>query len=157
MRWINNIIKFFVSYDVFISYSDFDFGKAKEIHDHLSKYGIRVFLAKISIIQGSKWKEELKSNLNNANLFLFLISSASLKSFYAVSEAGHAWLSDKDIIPIKIERTAFTKEQLQWLSDFQISENIPQFLSQFRKKIYWVYVKRFIFWVALIIYLALKK
>jgi hypothetical protein len=154
------LLPVFVNYDVFISYADKDFNKAKEIHDHLLNYGVRVFLAKLSIESGNKWKEELKSNINSSDLFLFLISSNSLKSFYAVSEAGYAWLSDKDIIPIKIERKQFKKEELKWLSDYQMPNSISKFYGDFKKRITWVYIKKVIFWliiIGIILYLKFKK
>lgn len=152
---LKNILKFLLNYKIFISYVDEDFNIAEDLGNFFRKYGFDVFISKISLQHGSKWKQEIKYNIRNSNLFVFVLSRKSLKSLYAISEAGHAWFSGMEIIPIKVNKSNFKNEELGWLADYNIADynNKREFETKFRKKFFRIYVKRAILWLIVIIIL----
>lgn len=69
---------------VFISYSTEDSNFAKYFKILLSKpiYNLSVFMAEQDIIVGSKWDEVIKTELDEADIVIFLISGNTLASQY---------------------------------------------------------------------------
>jgi len=86
--------------DVFISYSVSDEEQAKKVYSLLSEYGIKTFLAGISLEPGCNWSEEIKENLNKSQWVLFFATESACKSQAVQQELGGAWLSGKEIIPV---------------------------------------------------------
>tara|TARA_B100001964_G_C13820227_1_gene416963 strand:+ start:52 stop:513 length:462 start_codon:yes stop_codon:yes gene_type:complete len=102
--------------DVFISYSAKDEEQALKVYSLLSGYGIKTFLAGISLEPGCNWSEEIKQNLNKSQWVLFFASKSACESKAVQQELGGAWLTDKEIIPviwdIKLEELpAWVKEK----------------------------------------------
>lgn len=89
--------------DVFISYSVKDEEKAIEVHSLLSSYGIKTFLAGISLEPGSNWSEEIMNNLKKSQWILFLASESACESPAVQQELGMALGTDKEIIPVTWE------------------------------------------------------
>lgn len=86
--------------DVFISYSVKDEKKAKEVHALLTSYGIKAFLAGISLTPGSDWSSEIIANLNKSQWVLFLASKSACESAAVQQELGMALGTNKEIIPV---------------------------------------------------------
>ena len=91
-----------VRYDVFVSYSTENKRQANAIKDLVTKYGAIPFMAPFSIEAGADFQEAIQSNIQNARLFLPLISKKTIKSTYTHQEIGYALRCKTDILPIAI-------------------------------------------------------
>lgn len=155
---VHRIILFFVNYDVFISVHERDIAIADRIRDFLRKFGARVFVFKSSIQGGSVWRKEVKENLQDSSLFIELVSKKSLKSRDCTLEAGGAYFSDKDYLPVLLENIDIKK--LGMTDEIQcVYYKDNNFFPNLRNKMLKVYGKRLILWliiVGIIVYSKLK-
>ena len=76
--------------DVFISYASSDEKLAKFLYRHLSKEGLDVFMASVSVQLGEKWSLEILNNLRLSSWILFLASKDACSSPYVQQELGAA-------------------------------------------------------------------
>ena len=75
-------------------------------------------MAPASIKPGEKWNEEIRNNLKESRLVLFLASRAACASHYVNQELGGQWLAGKKIIPIIWD---ISPEELPgWMKDYQV-------------------------------------
>ena len=87
---------------IFISYSDKEKEKAEKIKDGLKEYGLYSFIAHDDIPLGERWREKIKEELKECDVFIPILSENYKKSEWADQEAGYVCISDKLIIPIDL-------------------------------------------------------
>jgi len=103
--------------DIFISHSTNDREVAKEIQDYFFKNGASAFLAPFSIEVGTKWSNEILSNLKQARVVLFLASKVACDSPYVNQELGASLMLSKKIVPVIWD---MPPENLPgWVKDYQ--------------------------------------
>lgn len=85
---------------VFISYADEDRQIAEFVHTCLTREGLDVFMAAISLQPGARWDRAIIDALKASKVVLFLASEASNTSAYVQQELGAAVSAGKDVIPI---------------------------------------------------------
>jgi TIR domain len=86
--------------DCFISYSSKDQQKADFIHSELTRHGLNVFMASVSLPPGTHWSPQVLSNLQQSPWVIFLASKAACSSVYVQQELGVALGANKKLIPI---------------------------------------------------------
>lgn len=94
---------------VFISYSAHDYEKAKIIYEMFDEAEIDCFLAGINLKGGVRWNPLILQNLLNSNVFILLLSSNFLNSFWCNQESSIAFLqqelNDAIFVPVSIDGT----------------------------------------------------
>ncbi len=90
---------------IFISYSEENKKIASGIKENLNRFGVQAFLAHDDIPPGKKWIPEILKNIENADIFIALLSKDFQKSKWTDQETGIAVCLDKFIIPISIDGT----------------------------------------------------
>ncbi len=99
--------------DVFISYSRRDMAFARRLVDQLTDLGLDSWVDWAGIPFSAAWLEEIRSGIDEAQNFVFLITPDSLRSRVCHLEIEYARQTQKRIIPI------FRRElDLQALDDF---------------------------------------
>jgi TIR domain len=92
------------SYLVFISHSSKDNFIARQlerlIKEKCRKHGIKTFLDEKDIKGGDPIAEVIKSNIQNCNELLVLLSRYSIDRPWVLTEIGAAWGLDKRIVAI---------------------------------------------------------
>ncbi|MGH2272699.1 toll/interleukin-1 receptor domain-containing protein, partial [Anaerohalosphaeraceae bacterium U12dextr] len=102
--------------DVFISYSTKDQKFADYLHALLTKEGLDVYQAGLSLQPGQQWTEKIIENLKQSQFVLFLASQAACQSSFVQQEVGHA-IVEKKLIPVVWD---IRPEQLPgWAKNFQ--------------------------------------
>jgi hypothetical protein len=86
--------------DCFISYTQSDDWFARLVHAELTRHGLDVFLAPISIRPGERWSPAVWSNLQASPWVILLASRASSASAHVQQECGAAMMAGKTIIPV---------------------------------------------------------
>jgi len=86
--------------DVFISYASQDNNEADQIRDAIVNAGGKVFMAPKDLTPGEDFPEEIRIALGRSRELWLLVSPASLKSDWVLSEWGAAWALGKKIVPI---------------------------------------------------------
>ena len=85
---------------IFLSYASEDSNSAAEVMNQLSrKPNFHVFTSD-KISAGENWRTKIKKALSKSDLFLVLLSPASVKSKWVQFELGAAWGLNKAIIPV---------------------------------------------------------
>jgi len=103
--------------EAFISYSVADENLAQWLHRSCENFGIKAFLASISLTKGQKWKDEILSELKNAEWFFFLATPNSINSDAVKHEIGGALILNKKIVPI-LYNIDFP-DLPDWIKDYQ--------------------------------------
>jgi len=86
---------------IFISYSKDDKRIAGELKKYFEHYeNIECFIAHDDIKPGTKWEEDILSNLSDADYFLPLQTVNLIKSYWCQQEAGIAFNREIKIIPL---------------------------------------------------------
>jgi WD40 repeat protein len=149
--------------DVFISYSRKDIAFARLLRESLQQNEVDTWIDWERIPVGERWWDEICQAIENANVFMFIISKNSIGSPVCKNEIDHALKNHKRIIPVIVDELApeavreFTPElpQINWIvfeKDhlFRIEENaqdqsdspedrqvalpkLPQFLEALKK------------------------
>jgi TIR domain len=65
---------------VFISYAREDLDRAKTLYDDLTRVGINVWLDKISLLPGQKWKTAIREAIEKSRYFIALLSRNSIET-----------------------------------------------------------------------------
>lgn len=86
--------------DCFISYSVKDQELANFIYSELSKQGLSVFMASVSLKPGENWTDVICNNLKSSSWVILLASRHACQSAYVLQESGMAMITDKKLIPI---------------------------------------------------------
>jgi len=86
--------------DCFISYSTKDQELANFIHSELTRQGLSVFMASVSLKPGENWTNVILNNLKASSWVILLASHHACQSAYVLQESGMAMITDKNLIPI---------------------------------------------------------
>ena len=86
--------------DCFISYSSKDQLLANFVHSELSRQGLSVFMASVSLKPGENWSDSIRANLKASSWVILLASRDACQSAYVLQETGMAMITDKRLIPI---------------------------------------------------------
>lgn len=86
--------------DCFISYSTKDQRLADFVYSELSRQGLSVFMASVSLSPGENWTESILANLKSSSWVILLASRAACQSAYVMQESGMAMITEKVLIPI---------------------------------------------------------
>ena len=87
-------------YDVFISYSSKDIGKARLLKSALDGRGFGSFFAEESLQLGVMFVDEIEQAISNSSVFLYLYTSHSTDSIWMKKELAYAEDKNKPIIPV---------------------------------------------------------
>src|SRR5512136_1007206 len=89
--------------DVFISYSRKDIAFARLIQESLKQSQVDTWIDWERIPVGEKWWPEIREAIENANVFMFIISNNSIGSNVCKDEIDLALKNNKRIIPIIVD------------------------------------------------------
>lgn len=98
-----------MKYDIFISYSRKDFKVVSKIAQKVSDAGYSVWMDVDGIESGDEFKEKIVAAIEDSEIFLFFSSSDSNVSPWTVKEVNVAVALKKNIIPIKLDESAYNK------------------------------------------------
>jgi len=110
-----------MSKDIFISYARKDTRIVNRTINELVKYGYEVWIDTRSIQGGALWQEDINKAIENCNIFLFFVSSHSIKSANVRHEFHLAVEKNKKIVPILLEETRIPEDmrypimEIQWI------------------------------------------
>lgn len=105
---------------IFISYSRNDIELARKVVEALAGNDLDTWIDWQSIPKGEDWKNEIDRGIEEAEIFIFLMSPDSAKSEICNLEIAHAVINNKRIIPIVIRDTNI-KEFVSEVSGKEIS------------------------------------
>jgi len=84
---------------VFLSYAYTDIDRAHKIRELLRRLGIQVFLRE-DLSAGENWQPKLRKALEDAEVFVALLTPWSIADSWLLQETGAAWGLKKPIIPL---------------------------------------------------------
>jgi hypothetical protein len=87
----------------FISYSRRDKEFALELATELKSSGFFVWLDQLDIPTGARWDDEVERGLRESEIFLIILTSASISSENVKDEIGYAIDHGKRILPVLLE------------------------------------------------------
>jgi hypothetical protein len=87
---------------IFISYSRKELSFAEKIVNTLARDGLEPWIDWKSIPKGEEFETEIQQGIEGAEVFLFLLSPASIQSSWCIKEIDHAVRNGKRILPIVI-------------------------------------------------------
>ncbi len=90
---------------IFISYSRKDLATVENIIDALAQDDIEPWIDWESIPKGEEFEREIQQGIEEAEIFLFLVSHDSAQSKWCNKEIDHAVKNGKRILPIVIRDT----------------------------------------------------
>jgi len=88
--------------NIFISYSHEDLNSAQKIVDALAEHNLDTWIDWKSIPKGEDWWEHIQNGIQEANVFLFIVSPDSASSDVCNDEINHAVANGKRILPVVI-------------------------------------------------------
>lgn len=88
--------------NVFISYALEDKVEAGQLHERLSLLGFKCFLAHRDMLPGTKWRDEIVSEIKSANVFIPILTEKAVGSAWVQQESGMAHLLHESRKPILI-------------------------------------------------------
>jgi WD40 repeat protein len=106
--------------DVFISYSRKDIAFARLLRESLQQNQIDTWIDWERIPVGERWWDEICQAIENANVFMFIISKNSIGSPVCKDEINHALKNNKRIIPVIVD--ALQPEAIK-----EFAPDLPQF------------------------------
>ena len=99
--------------EIFISYSRKDFDKVKAIKDEIDReLGIKCWMDLDGIESGEQFENKIITAINDHNTMLFMLSTHSMNSIYALKELKFAQLKKKRVILVYIESCQMSDEFL---------------------------------------------
>jgi hypothetical protein len=91
------------SLQTFVSYSRVNKQFAIRLASELKSAGFSVWMDQFDIPTGARWDDEIEKALRECQIFLFIITPASIASDNAKDEMGYAIDHDKYILPVLLE------------------------------------------------------
>ncbi len=88
---------------VFISYSRKDIDFSRQLTERFENEGFDAWVDWQDIPPSVDWMNEIKQGIEEADVFLYLVSSASVTSQICKNELDHAVLNGKRIIPVIVQ------------------------------------------------------
>jgi hypothetical protein len=88
----------------FISYASDIKKTAGRIKAYLDRYGFNCFLAHEDIQPQTEWPKEIIAALEQCDLFLPLLTTGFIESFFCQQETGFAYCRDVEILPVMISK-----------------------------------------------------
>lgn len=88
----------------FISYASNFKRTAGRIKEYLDQYGFNCFLAHEDIPPQTVWPAEILREIERCDLFLPLLTSGFIESFYCQQETGFAYCRDVEILPVYVSK-----------------------------------------------------
>src|SRR5258708_4439220 len=121
---------------VFISYSRSDRECAEILNRGLKEANRETWIDLEDILPSAGWLEEVKLAIENADVFIFIISPHSLASEVCKSELNHAVVNKKRIVPVLYREVALSTlplalRELEWVSflpDVDVEEAFSKLL-----------------------------
>lgn len=108
--------------EVFISYSRKDFEKVKAVKEEIDRLvGIDCWMDLNGIESGDWFKKVIISAINRHNTLLFMLTSNSMNSRFAMKELGFAASKGKRIVLVDLEHTQLNDE---FLFDYSDKDNV---------------------------------
>lgn len=99
--------------EIFISYSRKDFDKVKAIKDEIDReLGIKCWMDLDGIESGEQFENKIISAIKDHDTMLFMLSTNSMNSIYALKELKFAQLKKKRVILVYIESCQMSDEFL---------------------------------------------
>jgi TIR domain-containing protein len=125
---------------VFVSYATPDRAYARQLESLLSqRASLRVFTTD-ALSAGEDWEPKLRDEIAQSDVFIVLLSPASVASKWVLHELGAAWALNKPIIPVLTQPEAFSKVPVELqdrkpvsLSSLDNPEVVSQLLEPFEK------------------------
>ena len=108
--------------EVFISYSTKDSEIAFSLLEVLESYGLECWIAPRNIPKGAQWAEEIDKAIQNARIFVVIVSSQSVESKQVPKEIALAVSSCESIFPFRIDDTGLKGTFRYYLSDYQFTD-----------------------------------
>ena len=108
--------------EVFISYSTKDTDIANALLEVLESYGLNCWMAPRNIPKGAQWAEEIDKAIQNARVFVVIISSHSVESKQVPKEIALAVTACESIFPFRIDDTGLQGTFRYYLSDYQFTD-----------------------------------
>jgi len=109
----------------FISYASDCKKSARRIKKQLDHFGFNCFLAHEDIPPQTEWPARIVKELDGCDLFLPLLTTGFIESFYCQQETGFAFCKKVEILPVMIE-----KAPMGMIADMQaVRFNINKFTS----------------------------
>jgi hypothetical protein len=125
---------------VFVSYAKEDSAFANKLLSYLSNQPRLDIFTTNKISAGEKWRSKIKSALNASDIFLVVLSPASVKSTWVLFELGVAWGLDMPIIPVATHPDVISKVPVELknvpvinLEDLKNLETMNQILKDCEK------------------------
>jgi hypothetical protein len=85
---------------IFVSYNQLDSQFALQLADDLAARGINIWLDKHNIAPGERWDEEIEKALTASEIFMVILSPASVASENVRDEVSFAIEAHKRVIPV---------------------------------------------------------
>lgn len=101
-----------MEYDVFISYSRNDIKQIDKFVERLEEMGFRVWIDRKGIESGDSFKRVIVSAIEKSAVFVCFNSYSSVKSPWTTKELGVATACSKPIIPVKLDKSSYSKEDM---------------------------------------------
>jgi tetratricopeptide (TPR) repeat protein len=99
---------------IFVSYSRIDGSNyANHIYEYLKEFGHDVFTDIENIHAGNVWTKVIEENIPNCDIFVIIVTPASLRSMEVAKEVELAKEKNKQIIPCVIKKI-LTIEEIGW-------------------------------------------
>ena len=108
--------------EVFISYSTKDTDTAFALLETLESYGLDCWIAPRNIPQGAQWAEEIDKAIQNARVFVVIVSSHSVESKQVPKEIALAVSACESIFPFRIDDISLQGTFRYYLSDYQFTD-----------------------------------
>ena len=108
--------------EVFISYSTKDTEIAFALLETFESYGLDCWIAPRNIPKGAQWAEEIDNAIQNARVFVVIVSSHSVESRQVPKEIALAVSSCESIFPFRIDDTGLQGTFRYYLSDYQFTD-----------------------------------
>ena len=108
--------------EVFISYSTKDTDIASALLETFESYGLDCWIAPRDIPQGAQWAEEIDKAIQNARVFVVIVSSHSVESRQVPKEIALAVSACESIFPFRIDDIGLQGTFRYYLSDYQFTD-----------------------------------
>ncbi len=108
-----------MSSDIFISYSRKDSKQAEQLAELLTSSGISVWIDKSGIEAATSWSGEITQAINDCNVFVVMLSPASIESVNVRKEVSLAAERKRKILPLDLEAVQLPNDLAYHLAGIQ--------------------------------------